>query len=467
MQMPPKGDAVTLTEELHHRNQVMKKTWLVLALLASTGMAQDQIGLKDAVRLALEKNKSIQASAAASKASETQVTEARSGYLPKVNYAESWTRSNNPVFVFSSLLTQHQFNEENFQLGPLNRPGFLNNFQSLVTADQSLFDSGRTRHNVRAAGLAKDMASEDHRLTRMEVIAGVVRAYYGVVLNLAQLNAANQAKRSAQADLEQAQNVRTAGMSTDADVLSIRVHLARVEEQRIRRSADLDVARAALNEVLGLALDAPHTLTTALAPVTTRQESLQDFETNAIAERPEARQAKLATDLAANNAAQSRSALLPEVSLHSAFEADRQRFSDRGGANWLVSVGMRWNLFNGFGDKSRIEASKFVVDRREAEQEHAGAVIRLQVRRAYADLEAAGQRIAVAEASVAQAEESLRITQNRYQAGMSGVTDLLRTETDVLEARMRYLAAVHDQRIAAAMLEMAAGTLTEDSEVLK
>jgi outer membrane protein TolC len=89
------------------------------------------------------------------------------------------------------------------------------------------------------------------------------------------------------------------------------------------------------------------------------------------------------------------------------------------------------------------------------------------VRRAYADLRAAEQRIEIAKASVAEAEESLRITQNRYEAGMSNVTDLLRTETAVLEARTRYLAAIHDQRIASAALEMAAGRLSADSEVLQ
>ena len=47
-------------------------------------------------------------------------------------------------------------------------------------------------------------------------------------------------------------------MSTDVDVLSIRVHLAGVREQQIRREADLDVARAALNDALGFPLDAPH-----------------------------------------------------------------------------------------------------------------------------------------------------------------------------------------------------------------
>jgi outer membrane protein len=272
--------------------------------------------------------------------------------------------------------------------------------------------------------------------------------------------------RSAQADLGRAQAVRSAGQSTDVDVLSIRVHLAGVREQQIRRAADLDVARAALNDALGLPLDTAHTLTTSLTPLQFPEGVLSDYEKNALSERPEARQGQLAISLARNQEATARSSLLPQVGVHAAFEADRQDFYDRGGANWLVSIGVRWNLFNGFSDKARIEESKFARRRSEAEQEHADSAIRLQVRRAYADLRAAEQRIEVTKASVAEAEESLRITQNRYETGLNNVTDLLRTETAVLEARTRQLAAIHDQRIAAAMLELAAGTLSVDSEVL-
>ena len=408
----------------------------------------------------------MEASDASRKAAESRIAEARGGYLPKVNYSESWTRSDNPVFVFSSLLTQHQFGEQNFQISPLNRPDFLNNFQSQVTADQTLYDGGQARHAVRSAKLTKDITIEDGRRTRMEVIAGAIRSYYDALLGAEELTATSQAMRSAQADLERAESVRSAGMSTDVDVLSIRVHLAGVREQQIRRQADLDVARAALNDALGLPLDTMHTLTTGLAPWRLPDGLLADYEKNALNERPEARQVKLAINLAENQAAAARSSLMPQVGVHAAFEADRQTFYDKGGANWLVSIGLRWNLFNGFSDKARIEESKSAVRRSEADQAHANSAIQLQVRRAYADLRAAAQRIEVTDAAVAEAEESLRITQNRYEAGFSTVTDLLRTETALLEARTRRLAAIHDQRIAAAMLELAAGTLTESSEVL-
>jgi len=443
----------------------MKRSFLVLVLGLPVA-AQDPMSLKDAVRVALDKNKAIDASAAARDAAASRVTEARAGALPKVDYSESWTRSDNPVFVFSSLLTQHQFGDQNFQIGPLNRPDFLNNFQSQVSADQTLYDAGQTKHAVRSAQLTKDMTSEEVRRTQMEVIAGVIRSYYDALLAAEQFNVASEAMLSAQADLKRAQTVRSAGMSTDVDVLSIRVHLASVREQQIRRAADLDVARAALNDALGLPLDEAHILTTALQPLTLPEGLVADYERNALNDRPEALQVKLATSLAENQVAAAHSSLLPQVDVHGVFEADRQRFYDRGGANWLLSIGLRWNLFNGFSDKARIEQSKFALRRSEAEQEHVASAIRLQVRRAYADLRAAAQRIDVAHASVAEAEESLRITQNRYQAGMSNVTDLLRTETAVLEARTLHLAAIHDQRVAAAMLELAAGTLTTSSEVL-
>jgi outer membrane protein TolC len=92
--------------------------------------------------------------------------------------------------------------------------------------------------------------------------------------------------------------------------------------------------------------------------------------------------------------------------------------------------------------------------------------VRLQVRGAWSNLKSARERLEVAAAAVALADENLRIIKNRYEAGLTNVTELLRSETALLETRVRRLAAVYDQRLAAAALEMAAGTLNADSNVL-
>ncbi|HVX65460.1 MAG TPA: TolC family protein, partial [Bryobacteraceae bacterium] len=174
---------------------------LLLLAVALPVAAQDPLSLKDAVDRALAKHPSVEAVRHGVKAAEMRVAEARAGYLPKVNYSESWQRSNNPVFVFSSLLTQHQFTAENFQLGPLNRPDGLNNFQSQVTVDQVVFDGGQTRNAVRSAELGRDITTEDDRRNRMNVIASVIRAYHGAALAAEGVKVANEALRSAEADL--------------------------------------------------------------------------------------------------------------------------------------------------------------------------------------------------------------------------------------------------------------------------
>jgi outer membrane protein TolC len=439
----------------------------LLLLLAAPLAAQNPLSLRDAVRLALRENQSVEAAAADMRAAMSRTAEARAGQLPRVDYSESFTRGNNPVFVFSSLLTQHQFGPDNFNIGPLNRPDPLNNFQSVVSVDQTLYDGGRTRRGVKSAELGVQMSAEEKRRAEMDVLGGVVRAYYGAVLAADSLRTTEQSLRSAEADLKRAESVRAAGMSTDVDVLSIRVHLAAVTEQRIRKSADLDVARARLNDAMGRPLDTPASLTTALEPLDPAELDLPSLEREAAAERPEARGSRLAANAAEDQTASAHSALRPQVTFHAAFEADRQKFVDRGGANWLASVGLRWNLFNGMGDKARIEEASHQAERAHAEVRRVDSAVRLDVRRAWADLRAAQQRIEVARAAAAEAEESLRITQNRYEAGMSNVTDLLRNETAVEESRTRYLAAVHDQRIAAVGVELAAGRLSADSEVLQ
>jgi outer membrane protein TolC len=429
--------------------------------------AQAPLPLADAVRTALEKHPSIEAGAARVKAAETRIEQARGNYLPKVNYTETFARSDNPVFVFSSLLTQHQFSEKNFAIGPLNRPDFMNNFQSTVSVDQVVYDAGQIRHGVRSAELGREMAGEDERMARLGVIAGVLRTYFGAVVAQQGLDVANEAVKSVDADLQRAESVRAAGMATDADVLSIRVHVSAMKEQQIRRTQELSVARAALNEALGLPLDTGHDLTTPLEAITLRNPDLAGYEKTAVADRPEARQVNLATKLAETQTQAARSAMLPQVGVRAVFEADRGRFVNQGGANWMFAASLKWNLFNGFSDRAKIgEATESLRGARAVQRQLDGAV-RLQVRKAYADLKSAEERIEVASAAVTMAEESLRIVKNRYEAGLVTVTDLLRNETALLETRTRRLAAVYDQRVAAATLELAAGTLAPDSESMR
>ena len=114
----------------------------------------------------------------------------------------------------------------------------------------------------------------------------------------------------------------------------------------------------------------------------------------------------------------------------------------------------------------QVRAAGYQIARARAEEREMDSAVRLDVRRALAELRAANERVESARAVVSDSEESLRITQNRYAAGMGNVTDVLRTEAAVSESKTRQLTAIHDQRIAEVNVELVSGRLSPESEVL-
>jgi len=65
-----------------------------------------------------------------------------------VSFVESWQRGNQPVFVFSSLLSARQFGAANFAVDALNYPDANGFFHASLGVEQLLFDGGRQRSAV-------------------------------------------------------------------------------------------------------------------------------------------------------------------------------------------------------------------------------------------------------------------------------------------------------------------------------
>jgi outer membrane protein TolC len=278
---------------------------------------------------------------------------------------------------------------------------------------------------------------------------------------------ARQSVDSAKSDLDRAESIYHSGRSTQADVLAVRVHLAAVQEQQIRASNDLAVSRAALNDALGVGLDRAFELTTPLeSGVGAPDGTLEEYGHLAAENRPEMRQAELVQRLARTQRQIAGAAYWPQVTFEGIVETDSQNFFSKGGANWFTAVTLRWNLWNGGETKARVEQAHFAESRAEALRKSADSAIHLEVLKAYLEVRSAAQRVEVASAAAAEAEEAHRIIQNRHQAGLITVTELLRSEVALAAARTRRLAAVYDHRVAAAALEHAAGTLAADSALV-
>lgn len=444
--------------------------FLVVASLAGNTLeAQESLSLEDALARALRGNPELRAAAATEEAARAGVARARAPLLPRLDYVESATRSNNPIYVFGTLLTQGQFTESNFALDALNHPEALNNYQSQLQLRQSLFDASQFLEH-RSARAGHEIAAEAARAAEMAALFETLRVYLAVLVSAENQRVLEQARAAADADLLRAEARRDAGLLSEADVLSLRVHLAAIREQQIRAASDLHVLQAELNCALGEPLDKEMTLTTPLRPsgrLPGPTAEIAELEARSLATGPEGRRLARERELARLERQKALWSFFPNLGVGAAWVSDRVSFAGIGSTNWTVGLSLRWNLFNGLGDRARLEEAAANERRRQAELSSAEARLRLAVRRAYLDRQAARERVGVAEAAVAQARESHRVTQARFETGLAGVTDLLRSQNAVLEAEARLLGALYDDRVSAARLELVVGDLNLSSEALK
>jgi outer membrane protein TolC len=409
----------------------------------------------DAIARARSNNLDVQAAAGAEREAEARVSRVRGSFLPKVDLAESWQRGDQPVFVFSSLLAQRQFTAANFASDALNHPPATDNFRTALTVDQSIY-SPSTAASLRSARIGHEIAGKQRTALNQTLAVAVTEAYGRVLVAIASRQAAEAAMAAATADRELAGHRRDAGRATDADVLQVDVHLARVREQQIRAGADERIARASLNDLMGASLDSVFEMDATPSIAMVAPAELASLETEALENRPDLQIAVLQEQMASAMRDSARAAFLPQVSAQAGWELNGAQWDSRS-SGWLVGAVARVNLFQGLADRARLTEATEHSTRVALEREKAQNAVRLEIRTAVARLDEARAREAAGRASATQARESQRIIRDRYESGLADVVALLRAAEAVQEAEARQTAAQVDVMLAGATLDRVLG----------
>ena len=444
---------------------------LVLLVSSSRGLAQASptgklLTLQEAVGTALKNNPAALAADAYSEAVKEGITVATSGRYPRVDFSEGFVRGNNPVYVFGSLLTQRQFKAENFALNYLNTPPPLNNFRTQFAASMPLWDAGQTGRRIKDARLQANSAIKQRDRTRQEIIFDVVQAYSNGMLARENLRVAQADVEMTKADLARAQARQEQGLAVPSDLLSAQVQLAQAQEDLLRAQNAVALSDAALNVAMGQPEDSPVSLVAQLNEVFFEAGTLDDRQQRALQSRPDYQQAMIGHEQATNGVQMARSEFLPKLGIFSSWELDNQTFLTRGGNNWAAGATLTFNVFDGGANRARLRESKARERQAEAMRSQMASGVRLQVREAFLNLTTARDRVDVSRGAASQAEESLRIIQNRYEAGLATITDLLRAETARTTAQKNVLNATFDYRLSFAALELATGELAADSQAV-
>jgi outer membrane protein TolC len=439
-------------------------------MFLATGLAQSlppPLTLHDAVSIALVKNPLRKAALAETKSASAEVREAQSFLIPHVTFSEQATRGNDPVYVFGSKLRQQRFTTDDFALNKLNTPGPYGNFTTRFGGTWNLFDSFASWRGINRAKEMNIAASHQLERTDQEILFRVVQSYYGVLLATKQMEVAEQSETTAKSIMDRSQVRYDAGLVVESDLLSAKVRLASREQELIRARNNLEVARGQLNTAMGVAVDAPYRPVDPLGEKDLTVTSLPEVEQKAVGTRPDLKRIEAQQSAQELSVTIAKSSFGPRLNAFAGWEMDNPTFlAGGGGNNWLGGIELQIDLFQGGAKRAALSRERANAEKIAALKQAASDAVRLEVRQAYYDQDASRQQVEVARTAISQAQESLRIDQDRYDGGLLTITDLLGAEEAVRRTQTDYWQAIYQFHISYANLELACGTLNLQSPVV-
>ena len=191
-----------------------------------------------------------------------------------------------------------------------------------------------------------------------------------------------------------------------------------------------------------------------------------ELESKALDKRPDLKRVESERSAQAKSVSMAKGALAPRLNVFGSWETDSPSPGWNGGNNWIAGAELQFDLFDGDSKRAHIAREKAAQERAVAMRDAYRDEIRLEVRKAYYEYDTARQQVEVARGAIAQADESLRINQNRYDGGLSTVSDLLQVEEAAHRAKADYWQAVYRVQTSYAGVELATGTLSPGSPVV-
>ena len=341
------------------------------------------------------------------------------------------------------------------------------NWSVALQVRQTLYAGGGLSAAIRAQDARERAALYDLQASVETAIQEVKSAFYGILLARDTIEVETQNIELLEEQLANTESRFEAGSVSNFDVLQAKVALANAKPALIRAKNDFRVSVADFKRVVGYVKrrGAP----TVKMPkfvgeldVTLQQYGLLDSMQRAMKARPELARLALLVDSNHEGIEAAEAGYRPKVDLIGSYSSVRSytttdnRFDDPE-HGWYVGLEANWNLWDGRATQGRVLQAKSRVRQSELVLDETRLSVEIEVRRAVSELESAAELVEAAGLVTGQAEEALRLANERYSVGSSTFLDTLQARVSLTEARNNQLQANYSYLIALTNVQRAIG----------
>ncbi len=423
------------------------------------GVADLHLTLPEAVERARASSARLAQLRALEEASGASLRGARADRWPSLGLSGQYSRNSNvPEFVVP------QADGSSLVVFPnLPNQGYLR-----ASLGQPLYTGGRVGGAIESALAQADAAAQDTSWAQADLRLEVTSSFWNLQSRRESERVLREAIVSYEAHLKDATNLLEVGMAARNDVLAVQVERDRAELVRLQAESAALVENANLARLLDLPPGTrvwPAEEETAAGsagdlPVETPEvealvaEALQKrSDVLALQSRVSAAEAQIGVAGAPSR---------PQAAIQAAYDYANpsQRIFPLEGTwrdTWWIAAGVSITAFDGgrtgaAAARARAQAEATAHQLRDLQQR-----VRLEVTARRLELRTARATLDLASRSVLAAEENVRVSRDRYQAGVNPSSDLLDAETRLLRVGLERTLAVADLQVARARLERARG----------
>ena len=430
----------------------MKKTIatvLCAVCCAGSATAQQFMTLQELKDSALKNNIAIRDARNSIDAASQQRKEALTKYFPNISANGAWFNANKHIidknmkptdYVPTSVamaMAQILPPEALIDLvNPINVSMVKDGIIAGVTATQPVFAGGKIINSNRLARVGVEASRLQLRLSENEVEQKTEQYYWQLVTLEEKMNTI-KAVEELLADIHKDVDVAVrAGLVMRNDLLQVELRQNDIESQKLKLQNGISIVQRLLAQYCGLNSNIIHVKkedVVASAPVETGGNLMDLAEYQLLQKQVDAAHLKKLITVGQS---------MPTVAVGAGY--NYYKINDMNRNFGMVFATVNVPISDWWGGSHAIKRKK--IEQRKAEEELAdkAELLNIRMEKAWNDVTEAYQQLTIAQRSIEQAEENLRLNRNYYKAGTSRMADLLEAQLLYQQARDRQTDAFAD-----------------------
>ena len=464
--------------------KAVKIAFVAAAMVPALALAQGErqmISLDEAIAVTLTENPVMKAAAYEERAAQQERRAAIGLRMPQINVTGAYAYMAKDIgFDFNDMKgPAKDLAGKILGSGMITDPTIIQGIQGLLNPmmnadwflkvqDQSLgfvggevtlpiWMGGKINAANRAAKINEKSAVEQGNQTRNALISELVERYFGLALATQVVEVRQQVVEGVRKHLQDAIALEKNGMIAQSERLYVAFKMAEAERELANAKLQAETIASALSNTLGREKEwQPVTAMFILANV----EELDYYQDLAQIRNPLLSQVSLKRQLAEEGIRAQRANFLPQVAAIGGGSFYNYQVAGLV-PRWAVGVGVNIKIFDGLNREYKYSAAKQTARRVGELQNKAGKDISVLVEKLYNQLMNYRNQMTSIDASIAFAEEYLRMKNAAFLEGMSSSSDLIDAELNLAGIRTERLQAAYNYDLLLAQLLEAAGISDE------